>query len=191
MARVIENDLTEGLSGRFGSKFIFKQLRGKTIVARRGKPTTKQSAEQRENRLRFKMATKFAKMMMLDTERKAYYWKKAKEMNLPNAYTAAITEYMRKPQIKEAEVSTDQSLVTIHVQAGKKDFDNKTIRVHALGKDDEILETQEAEATTERWTYLFGVSREIIKKIIIEVSDYTGNVVRKEIDLEPGGQNRL
>ncbi|MBT1702987.1 hypothetical protein [Chryseosolibacter indicus] len=184
MALVIENDLTSGLSGRFGNKFIFKQLRGKTIVARRGKPTTKQSALQRDNRLRFRMATKFAQAMMLDADRKAYYWKMAKEMNLPNAYTAAITEYMRKPQLKEAEVSTDQSLVTVRVKADKKDFDNKAIRVHALGKNGEVLETKETTATRDEWTYTFSVFREMMDKVVIEVIDYAGNVVRKKIGME-------
>ncbi|MBT1705710.1 hypothetical protein, partial [Chryseosolibacter indicus] len=116
MAFVRENDLTEGLSGKFGPKFVFKQLRGKTVVARRAKPTTKESALQRGNRDRFRNATAYAKAMMLIAERKAYYWKRAKKLKLPNAYTAAIADYMRKPKIEELTINASNAAVNLRIK---------------------------------------------------------------------------
>ncbi|MBT1702357.1 hypothetical protein [Chryseosolibacter indicus] len=181
MAHVRENDLTEGLSGKFGRKFVFKQLRGKTIVARRAKPTTKESALQRDNRERFKKASAYAKAMMLIPERKAYYWEMAKEMKVPNAYTAAIADYMRKPVIKEAEVATEDSTLTVKMSAAKKDFRIGIIKAVALGHDG--LPVEEAETITEfeNWEYRFVRQKDWIQKIKVVVQDEAGNIVVREM----------
>lgn len=103
MATVSSNLLTKGFSGSMGP-IVFRQLRGKTVIA--GKPDKilkQQSAQQRQNRDRFKAASIWAKQQMLDEEKKAYYWRKAKKLKLPNAYTAAVCDYMRKGEIKEVD----------------------------------------------------------------------------------------
>ncbi|MBT1704625.1 hypothetical protein [Chryseosolibacter indicus] len=181
MAHVRENDLTEGLSGKFGRKFVFKQLRGKTIVARRAKPTTKESALQRENRDRFKKASAYAKAMMLIAEKKAYYWNMAKELNLPNAYTAALSDYMRKPTIEEVDVVTEDSSLAIKVSATKKDFRIKMIKVVALGQDDVIVEEGDTVKDIQRWHYVFTTQKDMISKIKVVVQDEAGNVLSREI----------
>ncbi|MBT1705459.1 hypothetical protein [Chryseosolibacter indicus] len=162
MAHVRENDLTEGLSGKFGPKFVFKQLRGKTIVARRAKPTTKQSALQRENRNRFKKASAYAKSMMLIPEKKAYYCSMAKELKLPNAYTAALSDYMRKPTIKEIDITTQDSVLTVKVSAVKKDFRLQATKVIALAQDGTIVEQAETIKDFPCWNYRFITSKESI-----------------------------
>lgn len=97
MAIVTNNPVTSGFSGMLGNLIVFRQLRGKTIIAKRPAPARHQSTWQRENRTRFRDATVFAKTAMRDREKKVYYWEKARELKLPNAYTAAITDFMRKP----------------------------------------------------------------------------------------------
>ncbi|MBT1706148.1 hypothetical protein [Chryseosolibacter indicus] len=162
---------------------IFKQLHGKTIVARRGKPVTKESALQRENRLRFKMASRFAKAMMLDAERKAYYWEEAKKLNLPNAYTAAIADYMRKPQLKEVKVTTNESNIETNITALKKDFSINRIKVIAIGKDDTFIEDAESTDTFESWIYRFSADKEQIRKVMVIVQDNAGNVVSSTVEV--------
>src|SRR5688500_15223775 len=98
MAVVLMNDLVEGLSGKVG-KIIFRTYRGKTYASSRPRKRRPQSEQQRSNREKFKLATQYAKRMMKDADMKAYYKRIAKQLALPNAYTAAITDYMRKPQI--------------------------------------------------------------------------------------------
>lgn len=99
MAIIKDNILTEGLSGMLGDVIVFRQLRGKTIVANKPRRPRSESAHQRENRLRFRTASAFAKLALKDPQKKVYYIAKARKLNLPNAYTAALTDYMRKPAI--------------------------------------------------------------------------------------------
>ena len=95
MAIIKNNVLVEGLSGMFGRSIIFKQLRGKTVVSMYPSKPIAQSTKQKENRNRFRQASQWTKGILLDPDQKAYYQKRAKKLNLPNAYTAAITDYMR------------------------------------------------------------------------------------------------
>jgi hypothetical protein len=99
MAIVRSNDLIEGFSGMFGDTMVFRNLRGKTVVSQRPKLPKKESEQQKENRSKFRKATAWAQFVLENPERKEYYRKKAKKLNLPNAYTAAITDYMRKPRL--------------------------------------------------------------------------------------------
>jgi hypothetical protein len=182
MAYVRENDLTEGLSGRFGQKMVFKQLRGKTIVARRAKPLNTQSNLQRDNRSKFRMATRYAKTMMQDSERKAYYWKKAKKLKLPNAYTAAIADYLRRPKITGLKAGVDGPAVQIKIEVLKKDFATKLLKVTTLGADGSALEEKEVAGDLRSWKYRFVTQKDMIKKIIVAVQDMAGNVEVSVVD---------
>ena len=146
MATVRNNILTQSFSGALGDMIVFRQLRGKTIVAKKGEPPRRQSAQQRENRSRFKEATLFAKAAMLNPERKAYYWRKAKKLNLPNAYTAAITDFMRKGEIKaiDAKPYKGKAGNTITIKASKKDFALNTVSVSICDAQGTIIESAAA-----------------------------------------------
>jgi len=105
MATVATNVLINGLSGKFGNTLLFKSLRGKTIVsALPCKPDKKKESEaQRSTRSTFQQATRWAQAIVLDPEKKAYYQQRARSMKLPNAYTAAITDYMRKARVMKVK----------------------------------------------------------------------------------------
>jgi hypothetical protein len=118
MATIRTNPLIEGLSGMLGQSIVFKNLRGRTIMTPK-----KQSEQQKANRSKFRQATYYAKAAMLDAEKKAYYQKKAKKLKLPNAYTAAITDYMRPIKLKE----THRTNAVVTYRIVKKDFDVKQI----------------------------------------------------------------
>lgn len=180
MAIVIDNDLTAGLSGAFGKKMIFKQLRGKTIVAHRAKSTYKGSPLQQDNRLRFKKATAYAKAMMQDAEKKAYYWEKAKELKLPNAYTAAITEYMRKPAITAVDVSQEGSMILVRVEAVKKSFPVRAIKIRAVGTGEVTIEEGLVTGTFAA-SYGFNLSWDALHHIEVEAEDRIGNRSVKKI----------
>jgi hypothetical protein len=121
MATVRTNPLIEGLSGMLGQSIVFKNLRGKTIITNRPSSPKKQSESQKANRSKFRQATYYAKAAMLDAEKKAYYQKKAKKLKLPNAYTAAITDYMRPIKLKE----THRTNTAVTYRIAKRDFDVK------------------------------------------------------------------
>ncbi len=156
MAIVKDNPLVKGLSGMLGRTVVFKNLRGKTILANYPAPVKKRSERQRNNSLRFKEATMYAKRMMLDPERKEYYWKKARKLKLPNAYTAAITDYMRKPVVTKVDLrpSVGEGQTQIAVEAIKKDFELKNMELKVISNY-KIIEGRPVPKGYGLWTYVF------------------------------------
>ena len=101
MATTTANALIKGFRGKFGNDVVFRTMRGKTFVSPPArKPVKKKESEaQRNTRVTFQEATQWAQEILLDLEKKVYYRQRAKALKLPNAYTAAITDYMRKPKV--------------------------------------------------------------------------------------------
>jgi len=95
MAIIRTNNLIKGISGSIGN-LVMRNVRGKTILSSKVRSQRKESALQQENRMKFRCASAYAKHAMLDPDKKAYYLRKAKKLKLPNAYTAALGEYMRE-----------------------------------------------------------------------------------------------
>ena len=126
MAIVDNNDLTRGLRGRFGKSFVFRSLRGKTIAshAPRKPDPRKQGAAQRQTRTTFREAAAWAMHTLRDPKQKQFYQDRAKELALPNAYTAAVRAYMRITMETEVRKNTSTSLgvnkpVFVTIQEGK------------------------------------------------------------------------
>src|SRR6188768_2858564 len=124
MAIIKNNDMIEGISGMIG-RHVFKQVRGKTIMCQRPPKPLKQSDQQKENRDRFRKASQWAKTILLEPDKKAYYQKKAHKLKLPNAYTAAIADYMRSAKVMQVNRYEDKTTFSIR----KKDFDLEQIDI--------------------------------------------------------------
>ncbi|MBT1705650.1 hypothetical protein, partial [Chryseosolibacter indicus] len=79
--------------------------------------------------LNFREASGYAKHILKDPQKKAYYQQKAKKLKLPNAYTAALTEFLRKGEIKEIQLHKNKNAKgnTVRVRASKKDFSVRKI----------------------------------------------------------------
>lgn len=98
MAKLPPNSPLKGIRGRI-QDIVFREVDGETIVSVRPSiPRWRlkdQSDRQRQTRTNFKKASLRAKMITrTDPVMKEHYRKKAKELKLPNAYTAALKEYM-------------------------------------------------------------------------------------------------
>lgn len=183
MARVTNNRFTEGLSGAVGD-MLFRQVNGKTIVSlkpakpRRPKP---QSALQRANRDNFREATFYAKAIQDDPELKAHYLKKAKRMGLTNAYTAAISEYRRKPDIASVKISNN----LIKIIARKQNFDTGEIEITFLDKEGEVIAQEKAlrkSNSKQKHKWFYKVSPALTAQaatILVTVTDRVGNVVQQ------------
>ena len=96
------NPIFRGMYGQIGQRLVFRNYNGRQYISKFPQtpdPST-QSEAQRATRSRFKSASAYAKESMLKLERKEYYQGMAKRLKLPNAYTAAVKEFMRyAPQI--------------------------------------------------------------------------------------------
>lgn len=95
MARVKNNPLLEGVSGKIGDSFIVKQYRfGTVISAVPDMSRVKKSALQKVKQKKFADAIAYAQSIIHNPAKKAVFAK-----NLPkgkSVYHAAIQEYLKK-----------------------------------------------------------------------------------------------
>jgi hypothetical protein len=181
MARSKNNVLTKGLSGMVGKQIVFRTWNGKTFISVAPKKPKKQSAVQKENRSKFKRATVYAKSMMKDPIRKAEYKDIAKKLQLPNAYTAAITDYMRNPQIEALDLAnySGNGGEEIKVTVSKKGFEIQEVEVMIVDQNGEAIEEGKAvKGLGNEWLYKTSNSFEERQssKFLIRVRDKTGNI---------------
>jgi len=154
------NSLHRGFSGAFGD-LIFRNYNGKTVVSRRPVYKNETNTEKRRQaRSRFSDATNFASNTMLDKKQKVYYTQKARQLKLPNAYTAAITDYLRKAKVR---VATRSSFAAkkgdiIDVRITKTVFRINAITVMVCDKDGKTLSKQELVKTDAQKRFSFKLT---------------------------------
>jgi hypothetical protein len=177
MARSVDNIFTQGISGMIAGQMIFKRWNGKTYVCKSPRKPSKQSKLQQENRTKFRRATAFAKMMMKDPAKKAEYKEIAEHLMLPNAYTAAVTDYMRKPEILEVEVE-EREAMEVKVMARKKGFEIQEVEVVFLNSNGKIIrENKCLRSWGVHWIYRGPRPIEERVSLLVRVHDVAGNTV--------------
>lgn len=183
MATISNNIVTEGFRGMIGNQLVFRQVRGKTIVSNKPKAPRYQSALQKDNRIRFRHAAEYAKAVMKDPQKKAYYQAKARKQDLPNAYTAALTDYMRKPVVKAVQRKRNR----ITVKAVKKGFAIGEVAVmvrDAQGKIVAKYPARQQDRVKHEWAVSLPdlpVMQQEGMKMSVEVTDGVGWKVCREL----------
>jgi hypothetical protein len=107
---------------------------------------------------------------MRDTAKKEYYWQKAREMKLPNAYTAAITDFMRNPRIQSIDISrcTGKAGGSIIIDAHRKNFTISEVNVTIGTKTGLEIESGKAVRNTSgKWVYKCTIDTIDPKELII------------------------
>jgi hypothetical protein len=187
MATIQSNALARSFSGRIGH-VVFRQVRGKTVVASKPRELKKQSAQQRENRVRFKHAAAWAKGQMLDENKKAYYWRMAKKLKLPNAYTAAVCDYMREGEIKEIDTRRYKGNAgdVISMKITKKGFAVKNVDVSLRDAAGNVIEKDFA-IRKDKDIFIYKTTKTISghthTHLRVIITDPMWNVVKKEMML--------
>jgi hypothetical protein len=180
MALIRENDLTEGMSGKFGRKIVFRVVRGVTVAVRRSTRETVQSEKQLAQVERFRRATLYAKAKMLDPIAKAEYKQMVGDKAFHTAFSAAVGDYLVGPKIMDVKVSefagAAGSVIPVTV------FNNfKIIRmkVAVIGVNGVEVESGEASFTTGEtaWKYVTTQSLSALSgvKIVVTAIDRPGN----------------
>jgi hypothetical protein len=186
MATVTFNAITKGFTGSIGG-LLFRQIHGKTIVTQKPRLPKKQSELQRANRVKFKNASYWAKVTVRDPEKKAYYARMAKKLKLPNAYTAAICDYMRKGIIKEIDTRQYKGKVgdIIRIKAQKKDFSVGTVKVTFQNADGEVIESGHAVRKHDFFVYqtCTTLAEKIPVKLTVSMPDHVMNVTTREVQV--------
>jgi hypothetical protein len=181
MATLSNNSLLQGMRGVLGG-LVFKTVGDRTIVStmpsiprsRKGSPL------QDLYRSKFKEASAYARVVTRrNHEQRAYYEQKAREMKLPNAYTAAITDFMRRGRIRSINTNgyTGKPGGKIIIDAHRKDFTVKEVNVTILTKAGRKIETGNATPTPSgKWIYKSSVdtSDEQGLTIIAGAMDHVG-----------------
>jgi hypothetical protein len=183
MATIRFNSLVKGVSGSLGNA-VFRQVGKRTILAGKSSSSKPQSEQQRENRMKFRAAAMYSKAMMLDPQKKAYYQQKAKKLKLPNAYTAAIADYMRKGEIKVIDHSKYNGKAgdVIHIKVYKKDFAVNKVRVCICNAAGTSIESTMA-IKKSNGDFIFRAAETLTLtpdiKIKVMVEDHLWNVVER------------
>ncbi len=155
MARLKENIIIKGLSGRVGKRFIFKQYGDKTIVsAYPDMSRVKLSAKQKRENNRFRKAVVYAKSQMSDPDSKAAY--KAKAIGLQKPHNVAIADFYNPPVIDNVDVSISEAgqADRIFIDA-RDDFMVTKVEVEITDTDQSRKEIGEAQQINEgRWLYV-------------------------------------
>jgi ribosomal protein L24 len=186
MAVLQLNALIKGFNGSIGN-LVLRQIGNKTIVSGKPKFKQKESEQQRENRFKFKCATAYAKAAMLDPEKKAAYARIAKKLDLPNAYTAAITDYMRKGKIQEIDTLQYKGKQgdVIRIKTYKKDFPISQVKVAVYDASGKMIESDVA-VRADHQLFLFKAKyahHNEAAKIRVTLSDHLMNMVTAEVDV--------
>ncbi|RYZ18452.1 MAG: hypothetical protein EOP49_49605, partial [Sphingobacteriales bacterium] len=103
MARSKNNIATQGLSGSI-DQFVFRQLHGKTVVAKRPKTSESVKPAQQVVRNIFKMATIYAKNALSNPVLLQFYRSKARKGQSP--YNMALADYCKPPEIGDIDASS-------------------------------------------------------------------------------------
>lgn len=122
-----------------------------------------------------------------DPEKKAYYQRMAKKLKLPNAYTAAITDYMRKGEIKEIDTRRYKGNAgdVIRVKAHKKDFTIGTVKITLCGEAGNIIESGKAVMRHGFFIYktCTTLPEKIPVKLNVSLSDQVISTVERDVQI--------
>ena len=94
MSKVKDNLVTEGLSGKIGGRYCFRNKNGKTILYRIGVRTAEQTDAQIEAQEKFKLAAQQARADLKDATKKAEWEAVAQNSaKYSTAFGAAMSHY--------------------------------------------------------------------------------------------------
>jgi hypothetical protein len=141
---IATSSLHRGFRGATGD-FLFRNYNGKTVVSLRPVYRNETNTEARRRaRDHFRDATFAAHEAMESVKKRSYYTQKARQLKLPNAYTAAITDYLRRAKVRavtRSSFSPNKGAV-LHLITSKYPFRPNRIDVQMCDKYGAVLAEQ-------------------------------------------------
>lgn len=170
MAKVIDNILVRGLSGKLGNQVVFRRLRdGRTIVC--NKPdfsSRKLSKDQKEHHKRFQAAAAYARV----AARTNPIYARLAEGTMKNAYNVALGDLFHPPVIQRVERKGKAIRVLV-----SDDVMVASVKVMVLDKQGKIVERGEARrGKGDWWEYVPNAQG----KVVVEARNLAGNVAKAE-----------
>ena len=170
MAKVKNNPLTEGLSGKLGRRLVFRRLRNGTTVLCMAPDFSNRvfSTGQLTHQTRFQQASAYAKVA---AKTQPVYAELAQQ-NLQPAYNIALSDWFHPPVIHNIRRHNGSVLVDV--------TDNVLVAqvlVEILDEHGEAIEQGQATQTNgDCWEYTPTANG----KILVEAKDLAGNLTRRE-----------
>jgi hypothetical protein len=189
MSKIKNNPLLKGVSGMMGDTMVYRDVRGKVIMANRPRKSKKvPSASQQEQRDRFLDAAEYAKAVEAHPASAAEYQDYVGDA-YSSIYAAATADYLRFPRIRSVDTTAYNGAVgeTIEVKAIKAVFKGVSVHVTIRSSNGTVIEAGSAVQLPGMtiWTYTATVANasRTGTKITIRVKDRPGNVITQELTL--------
>lgn len=184
---LLENDLLEGSSGKFGKRLVYRQRGAKTIIARRPvKKRNPKTPRQTEVRDLFTEGVLYAKAVIADEVKKALY--QAKVSGNQSAFNLALSDFCKAPEIRKYNVAeyTGQIGDKISIRA-IDDFKVEWVKLIIKDSTDGTIEEGEAllSANGADWIYTAAAANPGLAgtKLVISAADMPGNITTQEVIL--------
>lgn len=184
MAIISSTSPLYGARGMVGG-LVFRTVGTKTVVSLYERPSRRKQSELQQNtRRRFADASRYAKETLKDPAKRAYYVKKAKKLGLTSAYTAAITDFMRRAAITSVDASKLARKGEVTVKATKPGLDIADVRMRLLTPGGTELSTErmliQSRPDNGLWTFRYRDPVPAGVRVIVEATDVVGNKVTVE-----------
>lgn len=184
---LLENDLIEGSSGRFGKRLIYRQRGSKTIIARRtSRKRNPNTTRQQEVRELFGEGIIYARGVIADPAIKALYQSKVKGNQ--TAFNLAVSDFCKAPEITKYNVSRYAGQIgdIISVRA-VDDFRVEWVKLTITDSADTLIEEGTAVLSPNGadWIYTATVLNPSLAgtKLFISAADLPGNITSQEVIL--------
>lgn len=186
MSKVDLNALVNGFSGKLGNAVLRRRGNSTTIGSRPKKRESEPKPSEIALRLRFKRAAAYAKAKIKDPIAKGEYAQYAKSREYMNAFSAAVTDYLRLPKIESLKIDNYTGAVGDPITVGvADDFKIIAVDVTITLPNGTVLESGPAvfDATKLEWRYLATQANAQMAgtKVKATASDRPGNVVTLEV----------
>lgn len=185
---LLENDLVEGSSGRFGKRLIYTQRGTKTIVSRRpARKRNPNTPRQKAVRELFAEGILYAREVIADEVTKAMY--QAKARGNQSAFNVALSDYCKAPEISKYSLAdyTGQIGDKISIRA-IDDFKVQSVKLVIKSSTDNMIEEGQAvlSANGADWIYTATVANPTLAgtTLIMSAVDIPGNITSQEVILE-------
>jgi hypothetical protein len=179
----VRNNATDRMSGKV-DQFVYRNRNGKTVAARKpDRSRVPASAQQEAVRTKFRMATRYAKSVMNDTQKLALYAEKLTEGK--TIHNLVVADYFDAPGIEDINTFGYAGNINdkIIIKVDDK-FPIAMVHVKIERGDGSVVEQGLAAATlsSEQWEYTCTAANTAVigSKVIITALDLPGNMTEKQ-----------
>ena len=178
MAKVADNIVTTGLSGKLGNQLVFRNRDGNTYVSKAPKKRTVWTPAQMEQRFKFQEAVLYAKNANSDEITHELYSAEAKDGK--TTYNIAVADFLNAPQINEIDIANYNGQIGSYIQVrATDDFDVVAVTVTIQNADGSLVESGNAvlQPGSSWWRYTATAANESLAsdKITVRATDIPGN----------------